>query len=748
MSSITPELRGDIKTGQDSFLLLPATRQDLVDNRWSRNFWVNIDKNKIWSATGVSKDVKQIAADKFLLEAGLLWHKITRANKSVGLKAEILSFVPASNEPVEIMQVTLVNISKRKISFIPTAAVPVYGRSADNLRDHRHVTSLLQRITLDEYGVIVRPTLVFNEAGHRINKTHYFVLGCDGRSVAPQYIYPTQEIFCGDAGDLEAPESILKSELPQKRSIQGREAMGALRFRRIILNPGQSSSYIILMGISEDRREIRSILKKFNNPQKIKSALDVTKKFWIQKSGLFIRDGNTQDFNNWMRWVSIQPVLRRIFGCSFLPDFDYGKGGRGWRDLWQDAISLILENPKQARTLLLNNFGGVRIDGTNATIILRSPGEFTPLEISRKQNKKTKFLTGFIADRNNLPRVWMDHGVWPLVTLKLYLQKTRDLGILFEQAPYFGEARQGTVLEHLLVQNLRQFYNVGAHNHVRLEGADWNDGLDMAEERGESVAFSCMYAANLGTLARLILEINKKKIRIAKELKNLLQKINYNSASAKRAQLKKYLFSLEPKAPAIKVDIDSRELAAELKEMSQWMMRHIRKKEWLKEGFFNGYYDNKSKRVEGRKNCVLRICLAPQVFAIMSGVATDAQIKAIMKNVQKYLFDKKLKGYRLNTDFKQELYDLGRAFSFAYGDKENGAIFNHMVVMYASALLRRGHRREAQKILCSIYEMAVNTGRSKIYPCLPEYFDAEGRGMYSYLTGSASWFLLASQKGA
>jgi cellobiose phosphorylase len=38
--------------------------------------------------------------------------------------------------------------------------------------------------------------------------------------------------------------------------------------------------------------------------------------------------------------------------------------------------------------------------------------------------------------------------------------------------------------------------------------------------------------------------------------------------------------------------------------------------------------------------------------------------------------------------------------------------------------------------------MAINTRRSKIYPCLPEYFNAEGRGMYSYLTGSASWFVL------
>ena len=38
--------------------------------------------------------------------------------------------------------------------------------------------------------------------------------------------------------------------------------------------------------------------------------------------------------------------------------------------------------------------------------------------------------------------------------------------------------------------------------------------------------------------------------------------------------------------------------------------------------------------------------------------------------------------------------------------------------------------------------MAANTKKSKIYPCLPEYFDLSGRGMYSYLTGSASWFML------
>jgi cellobiose phosphorylase len=393
-------------------------------------------------------------------------------------------------------------------------------------------------------------------------------------------------------------------------------------------------------------------------------------------------------------------MLRRIFGCSFLPDFDYGKGGRGWRDLWQDCLSIILSDPKSARQVLINNFGGVRIDGTNATIIAKLPGEF-------------------IADRNNISRVWMDHGVWPLITLDLYLEKTGDVGILFEQAPYFQASARGTVLEHLLIQNLRQFYNLGEHRHVRLEGADWNDGLDMAKERGESVAFSCMYAANLATLSQLILKTKKKKIRLAK-----------------------FLFSPRPKVGGRKVDINASAIAAKLQGMSQRMLRHIRQKEWLREGFFNGYYDNRGRQVEGRRNGVMRMCLASQVFAITSGVAQDWQIKKIIKNVNRYLRDPKFGGYHLNTDFKREEHDLGRAFSFSYGDKENGAIFNHMAIMYAYALLKRGYRKEGKEVLQSIYRMSVNTPVSKIYPCLPEYFNAEGRGMYSYLTGSASWFLL------
>ena len=36
----------------------------------------------------------------------------------------------------------------------------------------------------------------------------------------------------------------------------------------------------------------------------------------------------------------------------------------------------------------------------------------------------------------------------------------------------------------------------------------------------------------------------------------------------------------------------------------------------------------------------------------------------------------------------------------------------------------------------------MDFGTSRIYPGIPEYFDSDGRGMYHYLTGAASWFML------
>jgi cellobiose phosphorylase len=132
--------------------------------------------------------------------------------------------------------------------------------------------------------------------------------------------------------------------------------------------------------------------------------------------------------------------------------------------------------------------------------------------------------------------------------------------------------------------------------------------------------------------------------------------------------------------------------------------------------------------------------LTGQVFTLMGGIATQDQALQMIRAVEHYLYDASVGGVRLNTDFGAVHTNLGRCFGFAYGHKENGAMFTHMAVMYAYALYRRGFVHEGWKILDQLYQHCQDFARARMYPGLPEYITPRGRGVYPYLTGSAAWY--------
>ena len=146
--------------------------------------------------------------------------------------------------------------------------------------------------------------------------------------------------------------------------------------------------------------------------------------------------------------------------------------------------------------------------------------------------------------------------------------------------------------------------------------------------------------------------------------------------------------------------------------------------------WFNGYYDNHGMQAEGVFQENVRMMLTSQVFSILSGTATDEQVERIVGAADRYLYEKSAGGYRLNTDFKEVKLDLGRMFGFAYGHKENGAVFCHMAVMYAYALYRRRFAREGYRVIESLYGQCMDFETSRLYPGIPEYFNERGRGMY------------------
>ena len=761
-SALSPNLGGDAKLDQETFLLEPVSIEDLHASRATRNIWCKVDGSGVWSVTGVSAEQELVkfspTQDDSQVTAGLMRHTLERTSRTFNLTAAVTSFVPKDRN-VEILLVSIENGGTYSRELSVYGAIPIYGRSAANLRDHRNVTSMLHRIKTTEHGVLVKPTMSFDERGHRRNETVYYVLGCTGSGGAPEAFYPTVEEWIGEGGAYTHPRALYEGRPGRSAGCEaaGREAMGAFRFPTVTLEPGQRAEYILLLGAETSEEAVWETFRACDTTAKVKEALAAAEAYWQEQVNVRYHTGNP-DFDRWMRWVSFQPFLRRLYGCSFLPHHDYGRGGRGWRDLWQDCLSLLLMDPRNVGAMIEKNFGGVRVDGTNATIIGAGDGNF-------------------IADRNGIVRVWMDHALWPQITTKLYIDQTGDMGILNREAPYFkdrqvmrgeesdpkwseeegslqraagGEVYRGSILEHLLIQQLAAFYDVGEHNIYRLRGADWNDALDMAEERGESVAFTCAYAGNLLDLAGLLRQLaeGQDTVELLAELQELLVDGPevYEDISHKTAVLKRYARRCIHKVSGQTITVSLAGLAENLEGKAHWLMEHIRRQEWIRDGesgWFNSYYDNHGRPVEGiQPDGGVRMMLTGQVFAIMSGTATEEQTKAIARSADRYLYQKEIGGYRLNTDFHELKMDMGRMFGFAYGEKENGAVFSHMTVMYANALYRRGFVREGYKALQTLADTAMDFQTSKIYPGIPEYFNGEGRGMYHYLTGAASWYML------
>lgn len=753
MSSITSKLAGDCKTGQNTFLLAPASAETLHESRATRNFFLTLEDGALWSVSGVcAQQQAQLYADEreeVSVYGGLLWHELVRESVKLGLKASTLSFVPADGGTVELMRVSVCNTGAAARTVTPTVAIPLYGRSADNVRDHRHVTSLLQRMTVTECGVRLTPTLTFDERGHRPGQNVYTVLARDEQGGAPVKFHGAVEDYVG-CGSYDWPQALIQDGawLKPGDQVDGYEIVAALQFPAQTLEPGESRSWYIAMGIDCDGAQ-------YLDSKRFEEALACTKAHWQRVGAASFQTGEPEK-DAWLRWVAIQPELRRICGCSFLPHHDYGRGGRGWRDLWQDSLALILRDPVTARADLISYFAGVRADGTNATIIGSKPGEF-------------------LADRNNIVRVWMDHGFWPLLTLNEYIHQSGDLSILLESQPWFwdkrkfrgetlteelpastklmcgGEVVMSTVLEHLMVQNVTAFFDAGAHGNIRLRGADWNDALDMAADKGESVAFTAAYAGNLYTLAELcekLVQTGVEAVNLDAGFAELLlaERTTYDRPETRNDARRAYEAVCETREHGA-CSMSLARAADALRAMGEWLMEHLRKNEFISDHadhtWMNSYYDNQGVRVEGEHGDRVRMMLTGQVFALMSGTATEEQTDAIVRAADAYLFDGKRGGYCLNTSFGSDIPPLGRQFGFAYGHKENGAVFCHMAVMFAYALFKRGRAEAGWKVLNALIEQSMDVADSRMYPGIPEYFDPRGRGMYPYLTGAGSWLMLS-----
>ncbi|MFO7617536.1 MAG: hypothetical protein R6V75_09815, partial [Bacteroidales bacterium] len=277
-SFVTPELKGDICGAFDQYLTVPVVTEDLHRTLNSRYFWVLMEDMPPWSVNGLGSWQQSLkwseSAEKSEITARPGTFILRRFHPLVPLEAEITIIVPAGPDRVELWQVKLINRGEVPLRITPFAALPLFGRSADNLRDHRQVTTMFQKGWRNPFGVRIKPNIIHDETGHKVNKTSYFVYGCDERGNKPERIWSRMQDFIGEGGTLANPEAVWKN-LPEPEVTEaqrnGRETVAALGFAEISLEPGSESTYLVVVGITEEDDD-NQLFERYNSPDKFREA--------------------------------------------------------------------------------------------------------------------------------------------------------------------------------------------------------------------------------------------------------------------------------------------------------------------------------------------------------------------------------------------------------------------------------------------------------------------------------------------
>lgn len=294
-----------------------------------------------------------------------------------------------------------------------------------------------------------------------------------------------------------------------------------------------------------------------------------------------------------------------------------------------------------------------------------------------------------------------DDHLWLIQMVFVYICETGDLSILNEKLPFADSKRCLSIYTHLCLALDYTEKMKGPNGLPLILTADWNDTLHlwMEAKKPESVLTAELYVYALKQMVLLAEKMGRKKdvIIFNKRIKRITKIINLKC--------------------------------------------------WDGEWYLRGYG---SEVIGSHKSKRAKIFLNTQVWAILSGIATEERAKKCMDSVKKYLSSKE--GIKLLWpcfDFYDQTYGLISRYN--KGRKENG-IFAHANAwaIIAETILNNPGRvfDYYKKILPFTRNQCAEKLKTEPYVfcqtiCSDDGLNA-GEGANSWLTGTASWMYIAA----
>ncbi|MDX9702231.1 MAG: hypothetical protein RBU23_04200 [Candidatus Auribacterota bacterium] len=304
-------------------------------------------------------------------------------------------------------------------------------------------------------------------------------------------------------------------------------------------------------------------------------------------------------------------------------------------------------------------------------------------------------------------RNFMDCQLWLPDLLSTYLKETgdfslidREVGFLLDDNKTLSDEYKASIYEHAMLA-VKSAYenNIGNHGLCRLGYGGWNDALDgLRGHNSESVWLS------------QLLVFAAKKMREIACFKNDKDTVTY--------------------------------LDNIIKKVSD----AINSTGWDEAGYYIFGYDDNGNPVGSSRNEEGRKHLNENSWALLSGVACENRVKQIVNAMES--LDTPF-GMRLLEPYsKKSSVQVGRIADQAQGHFENGSVYQHGALFYATALLQAGYIDDAWHV----YRLLTNENRipdittnpptyHSNYTAVPDNNDY-GKEPYYPFTGSHAWRMM------
>ena len=401
------------------------------------------------------------------------------SSEFAGVRAETTYFVPLGRT-FECWRVRLTNLSgklRRLSAFTYVEYAGNWSAYDDliNLQYTQHIVKMAVEGGIIDHGTNVNIPNTPDNFEEKDQGRHTF-LALVGSQVSG---YDTDRtVFLGTYGSYARPAVVERGQCTNSLAA-GDNGCGVLE-SRILLEPGETREFLVLMGVGTAREEGRRAADEFGNPEKVSQELAGLKNYWHARiTGLDVNTPDTE-FNSMLNmWSPFNCLMTYAWSRAASLIYAGERDGLGYRDTVQDMLGVMHTIPAEAvRRLELMITGQVSTGGAMPVVkqFAHRPGsEHAPREEEYRS----------------------DDCLWLFNAIPAYVKETGDLFFYSKVFPYADEG-EDTVLGHMKRAILFSLNRSGAHGLPCGLSADWNDCIRLGGQ-GETVfvAFQLRYALSV-----------------------------------------------------------------------------------------------------------------------------------------------------------------------------------------------------------------------------------------------------------